>query len=265
MSKTLGHVKHMKISNTGPGMLEQFKNLDMDFNSLIILVGHNGSGKSLILKLTWALSTILNNIIISDVHKIPVRDDIKMAKFILDNTFTNQDITGDIHFEFECGSTLLIKMLKGDIIDCISTYNSNLQPTGQPQFMSTNIRLFTNIVAYLKFKKALGISNDMSKFTEDELKKLCDMYRIYDIIYMELLFRKIDSGIISQPSLKLGELPKLNEMINKFDGFNLEIADITMDYANSDIMYKDASNNVKSLTSLGNGHQSIINMFLGNL
>jgi len=133
--------------------------------------------------------------------------------------------------------------------------------------MSTNIRLFDGIVNYMKLKKMLGITNSMDKVTDIELNKLCDMYKIYDIIYMEMLFKKIDSGIVSLIEPKTGNTEtNLAKILKSFTGFNkdVDIEDVIMDYNTPDILYQDKSGTT-SVTTLGNGEQALLNMFLGNL
>lgn len=264
--KSFGTVKHLKMSNTTDGFTKGM-DFDIEFNMLSLFVGKNGTGKSVILKLTWIVSTILNNIIAANKHKLPITDFKPLSQFYFDKSFDKQDITGDIHFEYTCGSTILIKLDKGKVIDIIPTYNVDLEPGGQPQFMSTNIRLFDGIVNYMKLKKMLGITNSMDKFTDIELNKLCDMYKIYDIIYMEMLFKKIDSGIVNLIEPKVGNTEtNLSKTLKNFEGFNkdVDIEDVIMDYNTPDILYKDKSG-TKSVTTLGNGEQALLNMFLGNL
>jgi hypothetical protein len=204
--------------------------------------------------MTWAFAMIMNSIIMAEIMKQAINN--KEFKFILDGTFDNFDLTGSIHYEYECGSTILIKFDEGEITDCIPTYNINIKPQGPPIFMSTNTRLLTDIIRYLKFKSALGITNGINKMQDHEYKQISNAYKMYDIFFMEGLLAKI-------PKMKPMDYHDLNVDLLKFDDKFDPITFMLIDTTKQDILYTTAKVKDVSVSRFGNGHQSLITMILG--
>lgn len=262
MEKHLKGIKSIKLDLTD-GFCPIQTETEIEMNKISMWTGHNGVGKSVILKFNWALATILNNCIINDKYKVAT-DLGKMIQFTLDNTFSDQDCTGEISGNFECGSFISIKLEKGKLVDFETTYEADISPCNQPIFMSKDTRTFTEVIRYLKFKKAIGINCGISSFSEDQLFKICDMYKLYDILFMEMLFMKIDSKVLNHVEPMLGETK--SELEKAIDSFNIKrsIKDISIDYIKSDITFNE-NGKINSMSSLSAGEQSLLMMFIGNL
>lgn len=250
--KTLGTTTSLNLNITKP---VEFKDMTLETNMLTLLVGMNGTGKTLIMKFVWLVNTHINMLLSSIAHGIPF-DEIVNAQFLLDNTFTDNNITGIIKVAFQYGDVCSIEAEEGRVTAVKTSVDDEVVPGGVPVFMSKETRLFSDIVQYIKTKKILGLSSGMPT-TESDMKKLLEMYRIYDIIYIEQFLMYIET----RTSEAL--LHKFNEQMKKgFEQFDIELTDIRVDYTKSDILYSDDKHTDRSVTSLGAGHQSVLNMFL---
>jgi energy-coupling factor transporter ATP-binding protein EcfA2 len=250
--KQLGRVKHCKFDTTDGFM--KFNKFELEYNKINMYVGQNGSGKTVILKMTWAFTMIMNSIIITTKMKLPLNN--KGCKIILDGTFSDFDLTGSIHYEFECGSTLLMKFDKGEVIDTVPVYNIDIEPQTPPIFMSTDTRLLNDTIKYLKTKFALGIINTIDKFTEMDIKSILSIYKLYDVMFMEGLLAKI-------PKMTPRDYHDLNVDLLKFDENFDTITFMLIDNTKQDILYTTTKVKDVSVSRLGNGHQSLITMMLG--
>lgn len=249
--KPLGHIQGIKINITSPIKMD----FDMSYNTLMIMVGQNGTGKTFILKLTWVFATMANYFLLAVNGKstVPFNREATM-QFLLDNSFTDHKMNGEITCVYENQNQMHLKITDGTIDSLDITFKDNLQHSAQPIFMSKETRLFDDMLKYLKLKKMLSIPPGIPAL-EDHMNKLLEMYRIYDIIYMEHLF----SNIEHKTSRKF--LEGFNRRIKTFDE-NIKLRELFIDYDKSDIFYSDDTHQQVSITTLGAGHQALINMIL---
>lgn len=238
----LGHVKNMIVKIDTPVPM----NIDMEFKALCVMVGSNGSGKSLILKLNWVLGTIIGIAVMKKVMTSKGGDidiDIeKLSQYTFDKSFDDQDFNGTIGADYENGN-ILVTLENGKIISVVTTLDPELNLAPSPIFMSTNMRTFDQIKQYLKIEKMV----------ESE-EQLTDFYKLYDIAYVKFLQNKIGEGYIANTKFK--------NTLNGFDLEKLELESIEM--TDESIYYTNAKGQRLELSILSKGEQAIINMLLAN-
>ena len=234
---------------------------DMTFKKLTILTGLNNSGKSLIQKLLWATHTFFNMKLVEKITGIKDNDktDNEIFKFILDNTFSEQNFTGE--FEWHQRDDLLkvsfysIKytILNGIITDLNMSWPDDAQPGGKATYLSKDARDFNNIERYLKTKKMLNIT-DITSWSN--LEALSEWYKLYDIFAIETSLVKFE---------KTNNLLQL--LGNTKDSLlgDLDLVNIKVDQPAGKLYYINSKNEEKSLSSLGAGEQSIIMMLMSAL
>lgn len=231
-NKTLGHIKTMKIKTDQPAKMD----FDMDYRSLTLMVGMNGSGKSLIMKYNWALSTIASMM----VNTAPLSPPLKMvAQDILNGTLEDQNIDGELGIVFERG-TINVTLEKGVVTKADFKYEDHVKSAAVPIFMSKVTRTFSQIQQYLKLEKEVG------------QEKMLKMYRLYDILYIEKLKHHLTKGF------------KITENLRKaLDGFDMAKHDIQeLILENETIYYLNKKGEKKSMSTLSDGEQSLVNMTL---
>lgn len=224
------HLKELRLNITAPIKMNQ----TIDIRTLNVFVGQNASGKSLMLKMVFALgatgatSPALN----------------EAAQFIWDNTFVDQNFNGTVGATYERGS-LDITFEDGKVI--------NVNPVGLEQpapvvFMASDLRTFDAMVLYLRVRSTSG-EPGTGEFVSNMLKA----YRLYDLTYMEQLIRRCPILITS----------KIVEMLETAYNFVPPpvLIEVDVDECAFYAALKDGSK--KNITNYGKGHQAILNMFIG--
>jgi len=236
----LGSVKTISLNLSSP---IAFKAVEMNVNALTMLTGKNGVGKSFINVMVYAVTSVINFRIFDNEHD---------SKLVCDEIFSHcfdNFIVGEIKFTYSSGASVEIELDETGKCSFIQ-FNAidNLIPT-KVIYMSSQFRLFTGIKMYLQIRKSFGGSN------EEKIMKLSEMFKLYDIQTIE--------GLVANMPYKFDEkiLSSLNTISDNDDVFK-NMAEINVDLLDCDfnITMKDGS--IKSATSLGAGHQAILNMCL---
>lgn len=248
-TKTPGNINHITFDVTEP---LQFKELNMDFKQMNIICGTNGTGKTFLLKINWIFATVMNTVAASREANQPV-DAKLMLQYFIDKSFKDHNMTGTFDVEFDNDCKLVLDISGGSVFKAEVIIPKDVKSGGQPLFMSTAMRKFEDIVAYMKVKKMLGLDKGMPA-TEEGMEKLTELYFIFDIIAVERLFIVIDN--LEESHYKL-----LTETLKKFDETFI-IKDMTVDYKKPDITYCNEEGTDSSVVLLGAGHQSLLNMVL---
>ena len=217
---------------------------EIEFNQLSLFVGVNGSGKTFVLINCFCLATLSHMI---SVKNADILTDI--AQFVYDNSFSDQNINGIIKCIFGDDSTLSLEFKEGKVISMKSSGLEGKKIT-PVKYLSSQMRTFDNISTYLKIRKQL-------KITDPELivAEMIKYYKLYDVLYLEGLITKCPIEIPNQVKSSLKTHFDFEDDIIKFDinsekdEFHLELSD----------------GSKKKMTSYGKGHQSIINMTIGQL
>lgn len=250
----MGHLQKLHIN-----LDSLFKDFELNSQKEISLyVGQNGSGKTLILIFQWLLGC-MGCVYLSSGKSMKEYETI--LQFFFDKSFDNNNFTGkigaaydhlEISFEIENG--------KVKNLDIILTDNTvQVEAEGMPVFMSKTTRLFTDVVKYFKLKKTLNITGDLSQLkmsSDDDLKKLCDFYKLFDILFMERMHFRV-----TQPGFKIkdGALKSFVETLKK------EVVNVTYDDEKCDFIIhekKDGNVITYSACQLSSGEQAWINMFI---
>lgn len=238
-TKDLGHLKSIAINIDKPIKMEI---PDMEFRSLMIIVGENGSGKSLVLKINWAVATIISTVVNAKVMGVPV-DSTTIAQHIMDNTFTDQNFNGEIIANFDNGIIELV-INEGKVERAGIETHPLVKQVSTPIFMSTDMRTFDQIKTYFKMQGILG---------SDE--KMLEMYRLYDIVYVKMLEQKLKGGWNCTDAFKSSINGFAGMEKYTYDSFHIEDGDVKL-------MNEDGE--VRSMTTFSKGEQSLINMILAN-
>ncbi len=229
-SKNLGHIRSMKIKTDQPVKMD----IDMEYNQLLLFCGTNGSGKSLVMKYNWAMATIASIMTNMAQMSPPLT---KIAQDILDGTLEDQNINGELTAVFERG-TLKLTLDHGKVVDGSYSPEDDVTRAAVPVFMSKVTRTFSQIQQYLKLEKEVG------------QEKMSKMYRIYDILYIEKLKHHLTTGFKLPENIKTA-----------LDGFDMAKHDIQeLILENENVYFLNKIGEKKSLSTLSDGEQSLINM-----
>ena len=174
--------------------------LSIDFSPMInVLVGQNGSGKTLILKANWALCYILY-CISSYVLKGKMKYE-DLIRFTLDNTFEQPslvDIELGLLFEAtknEGGEGKKVDIQLEIYIDPDGNIRHNIDDIDKdfisevPVFHSKDMRLFSQKDIYLSFRNSVTMKDAKEELTQTELQILLKTFKLYDILAVEKLIQ----------------------------------------------------------------------------
>lgn len=237
MKKQLGNLGKLRIDIDQPMEM----NFDTEFNKIVLLVGMNGSGKSMMLKLHWALGTIMAYVL--GAKKAGVTVDTKaVTQYIMDGTFSDQNFNGLIVAYFEKG-TLEIRIENGKVTQAGYELSAGVEEAATPVFMSGTLRKFSEIDQYLKTEKIVT------------REKMPEMYRLYDIVFVERLKSMLAGGYKAPETFKKSML--------SFDGMDRYDFD-TFSIENETVYFADKEGKKRALSSLSAGEQSLVNMILAN-
>lgn len=242
--KSLGHVMNVKVKLTSP--IET--NIDnLDLNSLTMMAGSNGSGKTMINKIVY-FSSLCTLIDLAEKHQeglgeldFGLQTFTERVQFIFNNVFTDPvELSGDITAHFENG-TFSCNIFLGKVSKIVTDYDEDVTSGTYPKYMSTNTRLFTAVESILLMDKTLPGT------------KILDHCKLYDLFHCHVL---------RNFALNVKNLPE--DLITTFkEGYDFDIVSLTYDEEKCLFYYNDSTGKTRKVSSLGAGHQSIINMFIG--
>ena len=247
--KPIGNIKNIKVDITKPIAMD----VDMTMNQIAIMVGPNGSGKTMMLKLIWIMSNITNSY--GAMANMQHYDAEKSAKQLFDGTFDDQDFTGTIEVNFEYANAY-IKLDDGEVDGCISvTMDSDVSSFGMPIFMSKTMRTFDEISQYLKFRQMIGIHGELGVKDAQRMEKLEAMYKIYDIMYVEKMISAFGNGKAVPPQTLTA--------LHNFTGMEkYDIMAVRYDDNAREILWEDKAGNENKFTRMSAGEQALCNMVL---
>lgn len=226
---------------------------DMEFKELMILVGTNGSGKSLILKFNFLLGFIGNAYFLGKNMGYP-QSAIDLAKFAVKHTFKKPDFDGFIEGLYSSGISIRILLKNGEVDGCfIGELNPNTIVEDFPavKFLSAGMRTFDDIEGYLKLRKRICPACT-PQLTEQQTLDMLEDYRLYDLLYLESLINK--------------ESIPLNSKVFENYGFRDDQIPTSMRVSleECDFIASVSEGKEKYLTTYSKGEQSLINMFAGS-
>ncbi len=251
---------------------DDFKmDMTIDFNELNILVGMNGSGKTLILKFAWFAGYLLQayKVMLAVDPKNSDRLFAEMVTKVFKWTFDEpQDMFGTISIEDKdhekFSFTVAFKDAGMDYfdIDIIDPKEFSVGSITNVQYNSKEARTFEQYARYLKIKKKFGIN----QLTEEGLNDICDIFKLYDVLWFENLQRIVsdivENGLNPIFTSKVGEnilsqiFAGAESSSNDSDRFIL--AGIKEEEGVPIFVMADGSE--KKATSLSSGQQSMMMM-----
>lgn len=227
--------------------------IDIDFNKINIYVGQNGTGKTVLLKLAWFGTYITSNKILEERGFLPqnsIQEDF--VNHTISKVFEEVDFNGKMVFNFENNLTTTVIFEKGICIDITFSNLTKENKVTNILFMSKELRLFTELVRYLKLRKRVnGTERIMSPAAFEEI---LNDYKIYDALAVEHLLQNLPlefSEIISKV------------LVENYD-FKKNPTRLQVDLETCSFLLEYSDNTIENVLRLGAGHQSILNMFAMN-
>ena len=248
---SIGHLQKIHMNIEG-----MFKDFELDgVKEISLYVGQNGTGKTFLLIMQWILGTMGTAYLCSAKS---MQEYEKILQLFFDKSFDDQKFTGKIGASYEY-LEISFELDNGQVkdLDIILTDNTvEIEPEGMPVFMSKNTRLFSEIVKYLKFKKVLGMTGEITLYDDNKLNQLCDMWKLYDIMFIERMCHRL-----SDPNFQIKEKAKESFI----ETMKKEIVKVTYDEPNCSFVVheiKDGKEITYSATQLSSGEQAWLNMFI---
>ena len=227
--------------------------IDIDFNKINTYVGKNGTGKTVLLKLAWFGTYITSNKILEERGFLPqnsIQEDF--VNHTISKVFEDVDFNGKMVFNFENNLTTTLIFEKGICIDITYSNLTKENKVTNILFMSKELRLFTELVRYLKLRKRVnGTERIMSP---DAFEEILNDYKIYDSLVVEQLLQNLPLEFSEMISKVLVENYDFKKNPTRLE-VNLETCSFLLEYSD---------NTTENVLKLGAGHQSILNMFAMN-
>lgn len=227
--------------------------IDIDINKINIYVGQNGTGKTILLKLAWFGTYITSNKILEERGFLPQNSiQENFVNHTISKVFDEVDFNGKMVFTFENNLTTTLIFEKGICIDITFSNLTKENKVTNILFMSKELRLFTELVRYLKLRKKVnGIERIISPTAFVEI---LNDYKIYDALAVESLLQNLPLEFSEEVSKVLVENFDFKNTPKKLE-VDLETCKFLLEYSDG---------TVENVLKLGAGHQSILNMFTMN-
>lgn len=247
----IGNIKSLEVNITQP-MEMNFGHIDM--KNINLYVGQNGTGKSLILKISWICNLLSQYYIVEQMGHKGI-DFEKECTFLFDHTFDSNNFHGKISCEFE-NANLSIELDNGKCVKESFNSTNKLHSSSPPIFMSKDMRTISDMVKYMKTRKMLGINGNVLILNSEALKKILQLYKIYDVMFVESFLNKINGYQITK---------EVQDTLDNYKSKSLKLNSIYVDDVACTIKDVDSVNNkIVDLSILSGGEQSLIVMILGS-
>ena len=227
--------------------------INIDFNKINLYVGKNGTGKTVLLKLAWFGTYITSNKILEERGFLPqnsIQEDF--VNHTISKVFEEVDFNGKMVFNFENNLTTTVIFEKGICIDITFSNLTKENKVTNILFMSKELKLFTELVRYLKLRKRVnGTERIMSP---DAFEEILNDYKIYDALAVEHLLQNLPLEFSEEVSKVLVENYDFKKNPTRLE-VDLETCSFLLEYSD---------NTTENVLKLSAGHQSILNMFAMN-
>lgn len=227
--------------------------IDIDFNKINIYVGKNGTGKTVLFKLAWFGTYITSNKILEERGFLPqnsIQEDF--VNHTISKVFDEVDFNGKMVFTFENNLTTTLIFEKGICIDITFSNLTKDKKVTNILFMSKDLRLFTELVRYLKLRKRVNGTERIISPTA--FVEILNDYKIYDALAVESLLQNLP--------LEFSETD--SEVLVKNYNFKNAPKKLEVDLETCKFLLEYSDGTVENVLKLGAGHQSILNMFTMN-
>jgi hypothetical protein len=172
--------------------------MDMDFSSLNIFTGMNSAGKSIIMKMAWFISYMLQGYKASFLMGFPNWE--KQFKEEVDLAFrytfhSSESISGYIEASDKDRQifSFILSFKEGELdrfnLDIINHEKFRMGDIVNVAYASNKTRSFLAYKQYIRLKKALQISNLL---TSSNLEKICEIHPLYDVLWFEKISAQLD-------------------------------------------------------------------------
>lgn len=234
----------------------KFNFKDIEFNKLSIFVGTNASGKSFIMKMLYFMSQFaLTLYVLEDLKKLnpgkisTSAEDI--GKDFLKNVFENpEELKGVVKVDWD-KSSLTINFNNGELSEIIITGFQEYQNIPPIRYMSTNIRLFSDIKRYLQLRK---INSDSTEAIPNIIEHMLKYYKLFDVEDVERLI-KVCSEDYTIPQ-------SFYDTIGKDD--NNPPISLKIDLSVDDFIVTFKDGTKRNASALSNGYQAMLHMSLSS-
>lgn len=227
---------------------------DIDFNQIAIFVGKNGTGKTMVLKLAWLGTYITSNKVLAERGLIPSNTiNEEFVTKVTETTFDDPIFNGSITFTFEDNVITNLIYENGKCINISFTNVTEKSKVTDIVFMSSEMRLFTEIVKYLKLRKRLNGGN--ITLSHEIIEEMLEDYKLYDFLTIERVLALCPLTIPEEVGKTL---------VENYD-FKDRPTEFIVDLANTKFFLKYSDGTQEDVLRLGSGHQAILNMFVVNL
>lgn len=237
--KAVGHLSLLSVDITEPMKMT----VSLEPKEFMLMIGANGSGKTFILALTWAMSYIINSVVKTTSMGMSSVVSTEFAQFVLDHCFSDQNINGTLKATYTSEAELEIVVEKGKVISLKHSGLEEVTGITNTVFLSSQMRTFDAISLYLKVRRTV------------ESKELMRSFKLYDIAYLESLISKMPCDVPEDIKTVLKDSYDVKENIKSFG----------VDLGKDDFYILSEDGTRKYMTTYGNGHQSIINMIVAHL
>lgn len=236
---SLGGVTHIKCDITSP---KSFTIDSMDMNSINIIVGQNDSGKSFLNKMIYFASLTAYMNLTGALKEVKADSNKDKIQYLFNGIFVNpEELSGYIIAKFEHG-TFECHFKDGEIGTGLVNYDSGVVDASYPKYMSTSTRLFSQI------ESILAMENYMSE--SDILKK----YRLFDLLHCHAMKEfALKTKVIGDTLSKLLK-----------ESYDVDVKEIGYDETELTFNYTTSTGKVRPVSSLGAGHQSLLNMMISS-
>lgn len=274
------HIKNCRIDLTEP--LEM--HLNCDVKNLNILVGENGVGKSLYMKMVWLLGLCASHVSAMDnlenvdqhvkvsqgLRETEVYKNSQSPEFLAfvkspearlnilsdyyRNTFVDANFVGDAEIEFyttknpdDIGTFKLV-FDNGEVTEFSYHFTDEMNFFPVPVFMSTSMRLFSQMETFFMVEQ-LGSPEQVLK-----------QFRLYDLMYAQKFKQACPIIFDADERIDLTEMMvEMNESISKLGLSQIRGIDLVDGVI---FLLGEYEQRVRAST-LGNGVQAWLNMMVG--
>lgn len=255
-------MKKVQMSNITVKIDDFLQVQNMDINNLNLLIGYNGTGKSVILKLNWLFGMFHNIIIISKLNNIVDQELTKSFNYLFENTFPETDWNGILEYQLTTDESCHFKLKDGKIESFVHFNYTSESEMLQCIYMSKDTRTFNSLDAMLAFRKMLVVqAKEEGLFKLNGLisQEMSKTYKYHDVQLLEIYLYKCNSYTYTKE-----EIESFSTNYNIHNIHRLYIDEDKCKFVVEFVEKKDdGSTNIKikSASLLSAGEQSIINMF----
>jgi len=225
---------------------------DITLKNIAILVGPNGTGKTMILLNFFTATTIANFLITGKMFDASSVRTLETAQFVYDTTFNDQNFTGAVKVTFDNNIFMSVVLNNGKVTSVEHNLHKDLKLFPSVRYMSTDIRSFDNISLYLRLRKTVTKESGTNDLII--LGEMLKNYKLPDVTYLELLIKLVPYSFT----------PRDKEILLKYGVEKVDSINVDLDLCDFYFITTD-TNEKKYLKSYGKGHQSIVNIYIGSI